>query len=384
MRFVNSPSLAGMAESTPEFVVAPDTMVRFRSGRIWVHTRLRPSYQAFDESAVLELLGFFARPGTVEEAKLNLPRMDPRWIEATVQKLKEIPVLIAATRDAAQSEPDRESSLARDHLASLANLTYAVSADLMAFGPCAHQEISGETGVSVTGRIEALLAGMDALAAELADRRKDFVDRQLRRLGVEPGTHGLKLHIGAGPSRLEGWLNIDGYPAELALNLTWGLPFANGTVSHVFISHMLEHLYYPEEAVSALREIRRVLAASGILRLIVPDIEKCIQAYVDRDSEFYASRRKTWTWWGERETRLEGFLEYAGAGPRPGNFEETHKFGYDYETLRKALLKAGFRHIERSEYMQSGEPELRIDNASAVAGSMYRDRYYSLFVEARP
>ena len=361
-----------------ELVVSPDAMVRFKMGRIFVHTRLRPAHCTFDAPAALELLSFFATPRTVEAARHALPQVDADWFDSAVQSLEKIGALVVAESPEAPPEPSL------DHLGSLATMTHEVAADLLAFGPAVQAEIGSDTGVPVAYRIEAMLAGMDALRSELAARRARYVDAQLRQLGIDGRVTGLKLHLGAGPSRLAGWINIDAYPAELAMNLNWGLPFADGSASYVFFSHTLEHLYYPEEAQAAMKEIRRVLSPDGTLRVIVPDIEKCIQAYVSNDAEFYAGRRKTWWWWGKRETRLEDFLAYAGAGPRPGSFFESHKFGYDYETLRHLLLKTGFTQVVRSDYMQSADPVLRIDDASSVAGATYRDQHYSLFVEARP
>ena len=56
----------------------------------------------------------------------------------------------------------------------------------------------------------------------------------------------------------------------------------------------------------------------------------------------------------------------------------------DYETLAKLLRQAGFTRVSRSEYQSSEDSNLRVDEASLVAGATYGGRHYSLFVEARP
>ena len=61
---------------------------------------------------------------------------------------------------------------------------------------------------------------------------------------------------------------------------------------------------------------------------------------------------------------------------------ESHKYGYDFETLSKVLIDAGFQNVIRSGYMASAHEALRIDDVSAVASAQYGDRHYSLFVEA--
>jgi len=148
------------------------------------------------------------------------------------------------------------------------------------------------------------------------------------------------------------------------------------------MSHMLEHLYYPDDALAVLREARRVLAPGGRIRVIVPDIARCLTAYVEDDDVFFDSRKDSWGWWPKANTRLEDFLAYSGAGPRPGSFIDSHKFGYDFETLSYILGQAGFAAVERSDYMAARDPVLRVDDASLVAGARYGDKTYSLFVEA--
>jgi predicted SAM-dependent methyltransferase len=144
---------------------------------------------------------------------------------------------------------------------------------------------------------------------------------------------------------------------------------------------MLEHLDYPDAALAFLREVRRVLRPGGVLRLVVPDIHEYLAAYARRDRAFFQARRKTWPDSERCDTMLIETLLYAGAASQPHDFFG-HKFGYDVETLKLLLRKAGFRRVERSAYMKSRHPELRVDSASPYARAAYRGRHYSLFVDA--
>jgi SAM-dependent methyltransferase len=265
----------------------------------------------------------------------------------------------------------------------IADAIQRIGGGLAAMGPYAVQQLSAATGsVSLSQRLTALVAGVTALEADLSAMRSPFMASQMQQLGLDGKSKGLKLHLGCGGARLPGWVNIDAYPAELSMDLRWGLPFEAGSVDHVFMSHVFEHLYHPEESSVVLKHIHRVLSPGGRLRLIVPDIELCIRAYCENDAAFMANRQHTWTWWPKAATRLEDFLAYAGAGPRASHFLEGHKFGYDFETLAQALTAAGFTNVERSSYMGSKDPVLQIDTASSVAGAHSDGTYYSLFVEA--
>jgi predicted SAM-dependent methyltransferase len=263
---------------------------------------------------------------------------------------------------------------AQSDLRRLARATDAIAGEVAARGPPATRP-----AVLKRWRRDA-----EAQATALRRQRRAFIEAQLATLGLARRSRGLRLHLGAADSALPGWVSIDHWPAPLAMDLRWGLPFAKGAAQAVYLCHVLEHCYYPDEALAVMADIHRVLAREGVARIVVPDIEQCLRAYVRGDRRFFAARRAQWPWWPPTATRLESFLGYAGVGASPDAFVSSHKFGYDYETLRSLLRRAGFRRIERSAYMRSRDPALRIDDASHVAGAKHGRRYYSLFVEARP
>jgi len=57
------------------------------------------------------------------------------------------------------------------------------------------------------------------------------------------------------------------------------LPFPDSSVAAIYASHVLEHLYH-EEAQRLVRESWRVLAAGGVLRVVVPDLEAIVREYM--------------------------------------------------------------------------------------------------------
>lgn len=368
----------------PVLVFAADALVRFRAGRILIHNTASPHPAwSSDQPMLVGWLCQFARPTDVDAQLAALNADSRRAARAAVDELVRAGALVAPG-DAQAEAPsvDERYARSRQHLRLLARSAYELACDVMGLGPHAESELAARTGVGLERRLLAMLASVDGLRHALAALRGDWVAKQLQALGVDPAARGLKLHIGCGPGHLEGWVNIDVHPAPLAMNVQWGLPFADRSVERVFVSHLLEHLYFPNDATKFLGELKRVLAPGGQVRIVVPDVEQCIEAYASRDASFFASRRETWEWWPENPTRLEDFLAYAGAGPDPGYLFEAHKFGYDFETLGKLLADCGFTHVRRSEFMASDDPALRVDSVSSVAGARYGERYYSLFVEA--
>jgi len=365
-------------------VFAPDTLVRFKGGRILVHTTTSPM-PAFesDNPMLIGWLCQFARPTQPDTAIGALQPENRPMVTQVIGYLRQSGALQEVGPSAAPAGDTEAEGRIKNHLQLLARSLYDTSCDLLGLGPQADAALLERTGIGVERRLMALLAATDGLRSELNSLRQPHLKAQLAALRVRPGDRELKLHIGCGTGHLEDWVNIDVHPAPLAMNVLWGLPFADGSVRYVFVSHFLEHLFFPRDVMPFLAEIRRVLAPGGVARLVVPDIGQCIDAYVNADADFYSNRRETWPWWPANPTRLEDFLAYAGAGAEPAHLFESHKYGYDFETLSKILTAAGLERVERSGFLESAHPALRVDDVSAVAKAKYRDRYYSLFAEAQ-
>jgi hypothetical protein len=235
--------------------------------------------------------------------------------------------------------------------------------------------------MSLTARLGDVERTLSGVASELEQQREPFLASQLSSLGLSSASRGLRLNVGSGAARLDGWVNIDLAPAELSMHLAWGLPFTDASVEYLYVSHVLEHMY-KEEARALLAESRRVLAPAGVLRVVVPDLEKCLRAYAEGDAEFFETRRRLWP----RSSRLcttplEFILKNAGTGIKPGRFWG-HKHGYDFQTLAHDLRQAGFTRVERSEYMKSPHPPLLIDDTGKTTDLKFRDSHFSTFVEA--
>jgi SAM-dependent methyltransferase len=259
---------------------------------------------------------------------------------------------------------------------------FELACDLSGMGIFPEQVAKARQVAPINHRLMHIQQQLEQLRADLQSMRGPYLMQQLQRLGINQHSQNLQLHIGSGPYVLDGWINMDVFPAQLSTNVLWGLPFSDGQCRYVFLSHLLEHLFYPTDAMSLLEDIYRILMPGGVVRIVVPDIAQCIRAYQENNMAFFQQRFEHWGAGDGHTTRLEHFLAYAGAGPDPAWLFEAHKFGFDFETLERALQRAGFKNIQHSQFMASTYKALRVDVHSQVASAKYGEQYYSLFVEA--
>lgn len=105
------------------------------------------------------------------------------------------------------------------------------------------------------------------------------------------------LNIGCGRRYHRDWVNLDleSIDAEIIPHdVTRGVPFEQSQFDAVYHSHILEHLK-PEQGKELINECFRVLKPGGILRIVVPDLERIARLYLatherawarDEDAEF--------------------------------------------------------------------------------------------------
>lgn len=167
---------------------------------------------------------------------------------------------------------------------------------------------------------------------------------------------GLKIHLACGSNRVPGWVNADGSPeADLRVDLRDPLPLASGSAACIFTEHFIDHLQHPESAHAVLSECHRLLQPGGTMRIIVHDAGLMMRAYAANDREFF------------------GLLVGTCSGPVDAStlpveainvifrFNGAHKFIYDFDTLEKTLLRAGFSSVHRSSFRASRMPECNLD-----------------------
>lgn len=90
------------------------------------------------------------------------------------------------------------------------------------------------------------------------------------------------LNVGCGTKFHRAWTNIDmaaSDPAVQAVNLIKGIPFETDRFDLVYHSQVLEHIP-KDKAPAFVAECMRVLKPSGILRVVVPDLEDIASEYL--------------------------------------------------------------------------------------------------------
>jgi predicted SAM-dependent methyltransferase len=179
-----------------------------------------------------------------------------------------------------------------------------------------------------------------------------------RRARRFDGSRPLRLHIGSGANRLDGWVNVDlvGMQPDLHWDLTKQLPFDEGSAEAVFLEHVLEHFPLTTD-LGILAECRRLLAPGGIVRCGVPDFGAYARSYAG-DRELLERLRPG------RPTPLLALAEVA--------LEHGHRSIWDAETLERTLAEAGFLDVEVRAFGDSAiEPAP--DSPEREAESVYAE-----------
>jgi predicted SAM-dependent methyltransferase len=177
-----------------------------------------------------------------------------------------------------------------------------------------------------------------------------------------------KFHLGCGTIFIKDYLNIgwwdhlgastlyanpNGVDGSYLYNhdLVQGIPAADNSLDVVYHSHMLEHLSYAE-GIAFIAACYRVLKPGGILRVLVPDLELWANNYTNNNTFFFD------------EYRRGALGDDKALYPTKGSVfmgmlhNHDHKCGYDFDTLKSLLERAGFGRIRRTMVQDSDLPDI--------------------------
>lgn len=162
----------------------------------------------------------------------------------------------------------------------------------------------------------------------------------------------LRLHLGSGPVKLSGWLNLDFSEPTCSDDLQWDLrfpiPLEDQSCSLIYSEHVLEH-FPVQDGVRLLQDCWRLLVPGGVLRCAMPSLDHILERVASglwRDQDWLS-----WPEYRHVETRAE-MLNMVFRG-------WDHQWLYDTEELHRRLRGAGFTKLESVGHGQSSTPELR-------------------------
>jgi len=158
-----------------------------------------------------------------------------------------------------------------------------------------------------------------------------------------------RLNWGCGEHVAAGWINSDVKDepgVDLVADIRKGLPLEADSVDYAVSVHALPELTYPE-LVPALSELRRVLKPDGVLRLVLPDLDRAINAYRRGEEQYFKVSP-------EEVRSLSGrFI--------------VHALWYGYsnslftsEFAQELLASAGFERVRACPYRRTSGPFGRI------------------------
>ena len=130
----------------------------------------------------------------------------------------------------------------------------------------------------------------------------------------------LRLDIGAGPLRHNGFTTVDAFTDADIRAKMWDLPLAAGTVDEIWSSHALEHVPL-EQVAPTLAEWFRVLREGGTAIIQVPNLDYACHYWLSHPGETWALQI------------IFGNQAHKG---------EFHQTGWSPATLRAAIEAAGF------------------------------------------
>ena len=145
-------------------------------------------------------------------------------------------------------------------------------------------------------------------------------------------TVSLKLHLGCGTNKLEGWINIDSvksFNPDLLHDISSPLPYEDQSVEEVLAEDLLEHFdKYLRYVVFG--EWVRVLKIGGLMTVQVPNFKKILYRYFKFGYDHFVDFI-----FGENMWRSEVYLGHFG----------NHKWGYSEGSLKSFVRLFGIEPL---------------------------------------
>lgn len=224
------------------------------------------------------------------------------------------------------------------------------------------------------------------------------------------------------------WIKIDYIRADynIDLNSDYSLPFEDSSKSMIYSAHCIEHLTI-EKSKYIFQECYRILEKGGKLRVEVPDAEKLIQMYKDRDSQYLSHFHDFYATLVEKhnfpkkyqeehlgmmgtisnyipkdpmfqipvyvsqeecdakleELNIDEFCEWCISLQTSEQYSTAgHKSYFYFDRMKKILEGSGFKSVTKVDFNQTNFSDLKLNNGQKSINEKPHRAFFSLFVEA--
>jgi len=170
----------------------------------------------------------------------------------------------------------------------------------------------------------------------------------------------------------QGWIGVDKFHQWPKHKRCMRIDISNGallkhfpaeSIERIYTSHTLEHFTH-DEAIKLLSDFYKIMKPDGIIRIVVPDLDICVEKMYKKDHG----------WWSDNQIQTrEGargmndykmarnFLISIGANLPVGlNREDirvargTHFATWNFDLLEHDLRQAGFKGVVKKNYGEYG------------------------------
>jgi predicted SAM-dependent methyltransferase len=152
------------------------------------------------------------------------------------------------------------------------------------------------------------------------------------------------LNVGSGDKVKKNFVNLDFFRLDFfkakyyVTDIRKKLFFRDSTFEGVYSSHTLEHLQF-NDGINLLKEIYRILKKGGVIRIVVPDLDKYCKFYNKINFRGYSQFKKNYN------------KNYVAIYELTQN--NHHLSTYNFECLKFVLVKCGFKNIKESSCKKS-------------------------------
>lgn len=175
----------------------------------------------------------------------------------------------------------------------------------------------------------------------------------------------MKLNLGCGENRLEGWENHDA-----DTDITKPLPWPAASADAVFAEHVVEHVT-PQQAWNFFAECLRVLRPGGAIRIAVPAVDR-IENFSTPDYERFCFERG----FSEAPTRA--------AAVKAIVFGHGHQSTWSAPVLLSFLRAVGFADVKRVRIWESHHGMAEANGHGKVIGHAFNELETIVAEGARP